>query len=102
MAPLSQEAAAVIRAWLAARAYAGVLADGVFTRFAAGGVVPLALPLSAVSARRAVRKYALQYGLTHVKLHDCRRFVGTELVRRDLPQAQRPLGHKRLETTVQH
>ena len=76
--------------------------DSVFTRFAGGDGVPLALPLSAVSAWRAVRKYALQCGLTHVKPHDFRRFVGTELARRDLRQAQRALGHKRLETTVQH
>jgi len=101
-APLSQEAAAALRAWLAARARAGVPADGVFTRFAAGGMLPTPLPLSTVSAWRAVRKYALQCGLPAVKPHDFRRFVGTELARRDLRQAQRALGHKRLETTVQH
>ena len=38
----------------------------------------------------------------HVKPHAFRRFVGTELARCDLRQAQRALGHKRLETTVQH
>ncbi len=101
-APLAQEAAAAIAAGLAARARAGVVADGVFTRFAAGGAQPTPQPLSVVSAWRAVRKYALQCGLPHVKPHDFRRFVGTELARRDLRQAQRTLGHKRLETTVQH
>jgi integrase len=55
-----------------------------------------------VSAWRAVRKYALQCGLPAVKPHDFRRFVGTQLAKRDLRQAQRALGHKRLETTVQH
>jgi integrase len=34
--------------------------------------------------------------------HDCRRFVGTELARRNLRQTQRALGHQHLETTVAH
>jgi len=59
-------------------------------------------PLSVSSAWRVVRKYALQCGLPHVKPHDFRRFVGTELAKRDLRQAQKALGHQRLETTVQH
>ena len=101
-APLSQEAAAALETWLAARARAGVLATSIFTRFAAGGARPTPLPLSVVSAWRAVRKYALQCGLPAVKPHDFRRFVGTQLAKRDLRQAQRALGHKRLETTVQH
>jgi len=101
-APLSQEAAAALATWLAARAGAGVPAPGIFTRFAAGGARPTPLPLSVVSAWRAVRKYALQCGLPAVKPHDFRRFVGTQLAKRDLRQAQRALGHKRLETTVQH
>ncbi len=100
-APLSQEAAAAIRAWLAARAPL-VPGPTIVTGFAAGGQRPTAQPLSAVSAWRAVRKYALQCGLPAVKPHDFRRFVGTELAKRDLRQAQKALGHKRLETTVQH
>ena len=47
-------------------------------------------------------QYALQCGIMHVKLHAFCRFVGTELARRNLRQAQRALGHQRLETTVQH
>jgi site-specific recombinase XerD len=101
-APLSQEAATALAAWLTARAQAGVVTDAIFTRFATGGAVPTAQPLSPVSAWRLVRKYALACGLPHVKPHDFRRFVGTQLARRDLRQAQHALGHKRLETTVQH
>jgi integrase/recombinase XerD len=55
-----------------------------------------------VSAWRAVRKYALACGLPQIKPHDFRRFVGTELAKRNLRQAQRALGHQRLETTVAH
>ena len=67
-----------------------------------GGRVPTALPLSTVSAWRAVRKYALQCGLPRIKPHDFRRFVGTELAKRNVRQAQHALGHQRLETTVAH
>jgi len=37
-----------------------------------------------------------------VKPHDFQRCVGTELAKRDIRQAQKALGHKRLETTAQH
>jgi integrase/recombinase XerD len=99
-APLSQEAAA-IQAWLAQRG-TGRPDTPLFTRFAGGGWRPTMQPLSVSSAWRVVRKYALQCGLPHVKPHDFRRFVGTELAKRDLRQAQKALGHQRLETTVQH
>jgi len=42
-----------------------------------------------------VQKYACQVGLVHVNPHDFRRFVGTELAKRDLRQAQ-------IETTARH
>jgi integrase len=100
-APLAQEAAAAIQAWLAQRG-AGRPDTPVFTRFAGGGWRPTTAPLSVSSAWRVVRKYALQCVLPHVKPHDFRRFVGTELAKRDLRQAQKALGHQRLETTVQH
>jgi integrase/recombinase XerD len=100
-APLSQEAAAAIQAWLAQRG-AGRPDTPLFTRFAGGGWRPTTQLLSISSAWRVVRKYALQCGLPHVKPHDFRRFVGTELAKRDLRQAQKALGHQRLETTVQH
>jgi len=100
-APLSQEAATAIQAWLTQR---GPGAPGlpIFTRFVGGGWQATLQPLSVSSAWRVVRKYALQCGLPHVKPHDFRRFVGTELAKRDLRQAQKALGHQRLETTVQH
>ena len=100
-APLSQEAATAIQAWLAQRG-AGRPNTPLFTRFAGGGWRPTMAPLSVSSSWRVVRKYALQCGLAHVKPHDFRRFVGTELAKRDLRQAQKALGHQRLETTVQH
>ncbi len=100
-APLSHEAAAAIQAWLARRGE-GRPDTALFTRFVGGGWRPTLQPLSVSSAWRVVHKYALQCGLAHVKPHDFRRFVGTELAKRDLRQAQKALGHQRLETTVQH
>jgi integrase len=100
-APLSQEAAAAIQRWLTQRG-PGRPDTPLFTRFAGGGWRPTTQPLSVSSAWRVVHKYALQCGLLHVKPHDFRRFVGTELAKRDPRQAQKALGHQRLETTVQH
>jgi integrase len=100
-APLAHEAVAAIEAWLAQRGR-GEPTTPIFTRFVGGGQRPTMQPLSVSSAWRVVGKYALQCGLTHVKPHDFRRFVGTELAKKDLRQAQKALGHQRLETTVQH
>ncbi|ETX05547.1 tyrosine-type recombinase/integrase [Candidatus Entotheonella palauensis] len=59
--------------------------------------------MSRTSAWCLVQGYAQQVGLAHVKPHDFRHFVGTELTRRHgIRQAQLALGHKRIETTVQH
>jgi integrase/recombinase XerD len=100
-APLSREAYAHLQPWLAARvAQGGVETPVLFTAFA--GPRPTARRLTAGAAWCAVRKYALQCGLPAVKPHDFRRFVGTQLAKRDIRQAQKALGHKRLETTAQH
>ena len=45
--------------------------------------------------------YADQVGLSHIKPHDFRRFVGTQLAKRDSRTAQKALGHKRINTTAQ-
>jgi len=100
-APLSQEAYAHLQTWRAQRAaQGGVETPILLTAFA--GPRPTARRLTAGAAWCAVRKYALQCGLPAVKPHDFRRFVGTQLAKRDIRQAQKALGHKRLETTAQH
>lgn len=98
-APLSQEAYMLIEAWLARRP---VESAAVFTSFAGRGVRPTATPMSTAAVWQAVQQYAAAVGLQHVKPHDFRRFVGTELAKKDLRQAQRALGHRRIETTAQH
>lgn len=47
-----------------------------------------------------VQGYADQVGLSHIKPHDVRRFVGTQLVKRDIRKAQKALGHKHIDTTA--
>ena len=99
-APLSQEAYAHLQAWLARRVTTGLETPSIFTAFA--GPRLTTRQLTAGAAWCAVRKYARQCGLAAVKPHDFRRFVGTQLAKRDIRQAQKALGHKRLETTAQH
>jgi len=72
-----------------------VASAAVFTSFAGRGVRPAAVG-------QAVQHYAAAVGLAHVKPHDFRRFVGTELAKRDIRQAQKALGHTRIETTAKH
>ena len=80
-----------------------VLSEYVFTGWAGRGAGRgLAAPLTPASAWKVVRAYALAAGLEHVKPHDFRRFVGTQLAARDIRAAQKALGHKRIDTTAQH
>ena len=98
-APLSQEAYMLIEAWLARRP---VDSDALFTSFAGRGPRATATPMSTAAVWQAVQQYAAAVGLRHVKPHDFRRFVGTELAKRDIRQAQKALGHTRIETTAKH
>ncbi len=101
-APLSREAFGHIERWLRARELCEVVSDLIFTAFDGRGQRAADRPLSSVAVWKVVRKYTEQAGLEDVKPHDFRRFVGTQLARRDLRMAQKALGHKRLETTANH
>ncbi len=101
-APLSREAFGHIERWLHARELCEIDADLIFTAFDGRGQRATERALSSVAVWKIVRKYSQQAGLADVKPHDFRRFVGTQLARRDLRMAQKALGHKRLETTANH
>jgi integrase len=58
--------------------------------------------MSTAAVWQAVQQYAAVVGLQYVKPHDFRRFVGTELAKKDLRQAQKALGHTSIETTARH
>jgi site-specific recombinase XerD len=102
-APLSREAHARIEEWLQVRSeVCGVTCDSIFTAFDGRGDRMTERPLSPAAIWQIVRKHTQSAGLADVKPHDFRRFVGTQLARKDIRQAQKALGHKRLETTARH
>jgi integrase/recombinase XerD len=98
-APLSREAHRLIMAWIGARP---ILSQHVFTSFAGRGQRATGEPLSEVAVWRIVQAYAAQVELSHIKPHDFRRFVGTQLAKGDIRKAQKALGHKRIDTTARH
>lgn len=98
-AHLTGEAHNAILAWVAARP---VRSPYVFTSFAGRGNRAQAAPISPAGAWQVIRGYALAAGLEHVKPHDFRRFVGTQLAKQDIRKAQTALGHKRIDTTARH
>ncbi len=98
-APLSREAYQHVTDWLNVRP---VQSEYIFTAFEGRGQRLSARCMSVVAIWNVVRKYSVSVGLVDVKPHDFRRFVGTQLARQDIRQAQKALGHKRLETTARH
>jgi integrase/recombinase XerD len=98
-AHLTREAHSAILAWLAARP---VMSVYVFTSFAGRGARAQATPITTAGAWQVIRGYALAAGLEHIKPHDFRRFVGTQLAKVDIRKAQTALGHKRIDTTARH
>lgn len=101
-APLSKEAYAWIQRWLRARAEhrKGIDCPAIFTTFSPAGLAPRAKPLSRFGAYQRVRYYARLEGLDHIKPHDFRRAVATQLTAKvGLRQAQLALGHSSPATT---
>ncbi len=98
-AHLSPEAYRLIMQWRDARP---IESPYVFTSFTTRAVKPIAAPVSEVTVWNIVTRYAKQCGVSHVKPHDFRRFVGTQLAATDIRKAQRALGHKSIEVTARH
>lgn len=96
-APLSKEAYAAIQSWLSIRT---VQSEYVFTGFAGRGNRQNTTPITAKSAWQIVTTYAAACGLSNIKTHDFRRFVGTMLGKDNVRTAQKALGHKRAATTL--
>lgn len=97
LAPLSTEAYTLVMRWLALR---GGTSDYIFTPSEARNYGSTHEHISTTAVWKAVTTVAAQLGIEHVKPHDFRRFVGTQLARRDLQQARLVLRHKRIETTI--
>lgn len=85
------------------RAGIGIQSEYIFTGFSGSGSRnPSNKPIARVSAWQTVQRYAKACNMAHIKPHDFRRFVGTQLAKKDLRLAQKQLGHKRIETTASH
>jgi integrase len=79
-----------------------IFSDNVFTSFAGRGERATAQALSETAIWKIVTYYAQACALGHVKPHDFRRFVGTQLAAKDIRKAQLALGHKSIEVTARH
>lgn len=98
-AHLSPEAHNLILEWLEARP---VESQVIFSAFAGRGARATTEAISESGVWLVVAKYAKQCGLEHIKPHDFRRFVGTQLASKDIRKAQLALGHKSIEVTARH
>jgi integrase/recombinase XerD len=96
-AHLSIEAYDLINVWIQRRP---VLSQYIFTAFAGRGERITSEPLSESGVWKIVVRYAKACGLAHVKPHDFRRFVGTQLAATDIRKAQKALGHRSIEITA--
>lgn len=100
VAPLSPAAHDAIQTWLSARPIDSAY---IFTGFSGrGGSRATAKPISERSGWYIVKRYFSQAGLDSVTPHDLRRYVGTQLARKDIRMAQKALGHKSIDTTARH
>jgi integrase/recombinase XerD len=98
-AHLSAEAYAKIQQWLARRPTASPC---IFTSFPRRSAIPSAEAMSEVAVWKMVQRYAKACDLEHIKPHDFRRFLGTQLAATDIRDAQKALGHKSIEVTARH
>lgn len=100
---IGEPAKLAIDTWLTWRKLRGIESEYIFTGFTGrGDRGPSGKPISRVSAWELVTHYAAKVNLEHIKPHDFRRYVGTQLAAKDIRLAQKQLRHKRLETTAQH
>lgn len=104
-AHLSIEAYEHIKEWLVAReafitAHKLDTTPFIFTSFAGRGNRYVPGEITESGIWQIVQKYAQQCDLAHIKPHDFRRFVGTQLAAKDIRKAQLALGHKSIEVTA--
>lgn len=105
-APISRDAVDAIRDWLYVRpfnsefVFSPIGFDNLDRSFAYLQYSPKRADIN--YARSVVKRYAKRLGKPDITPHDLRRYVGTQLARRDIRVAQKVLGHKKLETTAKH
>lgn len=100
--PLSKEAHEAILDWIEFRP---VHSPYIFTGAdysKEGDILYNDKPLKRQTALYRIKRVAAELGLEHIKAHDFRRFVGTQLAQKDLRQAQKVLGHSTPSITAKH
>lgn len=101
--PLSPEAHSAILDWIEFRP---IQSPYIFSSFhydfSTGDICFSNKPMSRNIALRRVKLYGKMIGLPSLKCHDFRRFVGTQLAKKDIRVAQLVLGHASIDTTVEH
>ena len=101
-APLSRQTHEWIQRWLCVRDTLLPACQPLITAIEAGTHRPLGHRITTDTARYRIKIYTEQADLPHVKPHDFRRFVGTQLTEKHgLRVAQLALGHASPETTAQ-
>lgn len=101
--PLSPEAYSAVMDWIAFRP---VQSPYIFSSYsfngATGSIDYSDQPMSRNIALSRIKVYGRQVGMPDIKCHDFRRFVGTQLAKKDIRLAQKVLGHANIGTTVSH
>lgn len=100
--PISAEAVSTIKDWLAFRPInSPYIFTGTTICMDTGGILYSDQPLHPSTALRRIKEYGALNNLPHIKSHDFRRFVGTQLVLKvNVVAAQKVLGHKSVATTI--
>jgi integrase len=102
LAPLSCQAHEWVERWLSVRDQ-HVRATALITAVEPYTGIPLGHRISADNARVRLKRYASVIGLPHVKPHDFRRFVATQIAEKyGIRQAQLALGHASPEMTARY
>ncbi|MEO6891143.1 MAG: tyrosine-type recombinase/integrase [Ktedonobacteraceae bacterium] len=70
--------------------------------FSTRAAIPNVACISEVAVWNIVKRYAAMCDLQHIKPHDFRRFVGTQLAAQDIRKAHKALGHTSIEVTARH
>lgn len=101
-APLSTEAHDAILEWLALRP---IDSPHIFTGISydprTGDLVYSPEPVKRQAMGHRIKKYGEEIGLPHIKAHDFRRFVATQVIQKHgIRSAQQVLGHADISTTA--
>lgn len=96
---ISKEAVEAIDAWVKARP---LQSEYIFTSFQSKKRIPRSEPMTPAGIWQIIKGITELCGVYDIKPHDFRRFVGTQLAKKDIRLAQQALGHKSITTTAKY